>query len=103
MPGPVMRFRSGNVSATVYEKVRKDGTLFPEVKLSKLIRDERSQEWAETSTFAVNDLPVVAILARKAFEALALDHAANSLPYPTEEQEIEKPVRKAPRRGEEPR
>ena len=99
MAGPVMRFRSGTVSATVWENPRKDGTLFPTVKLSKSVRDPRTQEWAETSVFAVNDLPVVAILARKAFEALALDHAANGHPEPLEEpdSEEEKPRRK--RRG----
>ncbi len=75
MAGPVMKFRSGAVSATVWENARKDGTLFPSVKLSRSYRDKQTQDWKETSSFSVNDLPVVAILARKAFEALALDHA----------------------------
>ena len=77
MAGPVMKFRSGSVSATVWENPRKDGTLFPSVKLTKSYRDRQTQEWKDTSSFSVNDLPVVAILARKAFEVLALDHAAN--------------------------
>lgn len=85
MAGPVMRFRSGAISATVWEQKRKDGTLFPTVKLVKSYRDKKTQEWKETSSFAVNDLPVVAILARKAFECLALDHAANSIPRDPEE------------------
>lgn len=78
MAGPVMRFRSGSVSATVWETPRKDGTLYPTVKLTKAVRDKKSKTWKESSVFQVNDLPVVAILARKAFEALALDHAAAS-------------------------
>ncbi len=78
MAGPVMKFRSGAVSATVWENARKDGTLFPSVKLSRSYRDRQTQDWKETSSFSVNDLPVVAILARKAFEALALDHAVGS-------------------------
>ena len=75
MPGPVMRFRSGAVSATVWENQRKDGGTYPSVKLSRSYRDKQTQDWKDTSSFSVNDLPVVAILARKAFEALALDHA----------------------------
>ncbi|GEM_PF-3089823 len=75
MAGPVMRFRSGAVSATVWENQRKDGGTYPSVKLSRSYRDKQTQDWKDTSSFSVNDLPVVAILARKAFEALALDHA----------------------------
>ena len=75
MAGPVMRFRSGAVSATVWENQRKDGGTYPSVKLARSYRDKQTQDWKETSSFSVNDLPVVAILARKAFEALALDHA----------------------------
>ena len=75
MPGPVMRFRSGAVSATVWENQRKDGGTYPSVKLSRSYRDKQTQDWKDPSSFSVNDLPVVAILARKAFEALALDHA----------------------------
>ena len=78
MPGPVMRFRSGAVSATVWENQRKDGGTYPSVKLSRSYRDKQTQDWKDTSSFSVNDLPVVAILARKAFEALALDHAMGS-------------------------
>ncbi len=85
MAGPVMRFRSGSISATVWENERKDGSQFPTVKITKSVRDKQSQEWRETETFDVNDLPVVAILARKAFEALALDHAATSHPVTSEE------------------
>ena len=70
-----MRFRSGAVSATVWENQRKDGGTYPSVKLSRSYRDKQTQDWKDTSSFSVNDLPVVAILARKAFEALALDHA----------------------------
>ena len=84
MADPVMRFRSGSVSATIWEKQGKDGTLFPSVRLSRSYRDRKTQEWKETSEFAVNDLPVVAILARKAFEALALDHAAGGHPETSE-------------------
>ena len=75
MAGPVMKFRSGAVSATVWENARKDGGLYPSVKLARSYRDKQTGDWKETSSFSVNDLPVVAILARKAFEALALDHA----------------------------
>ena len=78
MPGPVMRFRSGAVSATVWENQHKDGGTYPSVKLSRSYRDKQTQDWKDTSSFSVNDLPVVAILARKAFEALALDHAMGS-------------------------
>lgn len=77
MAGPLMRFRSGAVSATVWENARKDGSVYPSVKLSRSYRDKQTQEWKETSSFSLNELPVVAILARKAFEAMALDHAAS--------------------------
>ncbi len=90
MPGPVMRFRSGAISATVWERLGKDGQSYPSVKLTRSHRDKQTQEWRESSDFNVNDLPVVAILARKAFEALALDHAAGGHPEPS----VEKPGRK---------
>lgn len=89
MPGPVMRFRSGAVSATVWENQRKDGSNYPSVKLSRSYRDKQTQEWKDTSSFSVNDLPVVAILARKAFEALALDHATAGLNSPRPEVPLE--------------
>lgn len=54
-----MRFRSGSVSATVWEERAKDGTLFPVVKLTRSFRDKRTQEWKETSDFTVHDLPLV--------------------------------------------
>ena len=78
MAGPVMRFRSGAVSATVWENQRKDGGSYPSIRLSRSYRDKQTQDWKDTSSFSVNDLPVVAILARKAFEALALDHAVGT-------------------------
>lgn len=90
MPGPVMRFRSGAISATVWEHQDKDGKTYPSVKLTRSCQDKKTQEWKDTSSFSVHDLPVVAILARKAFEALALDHAAGSHPEPS----VEKPARK---------
>ena len=108
MAGPVMRFRSGSVSATVWENPRKDGTLFPSVKLTKSYRERQTQEWKDTSSFSVNDLPVVAILARKAFEALALDHAANGLastpgpaasPEAEAEEDLEEAMPKRRRKG----
>lgn len=106
MAGPVMRFRSGSISATIWENQKKDGTAFPSVKLTKSYRDSQTQEWKETSTFSVNDLPVVAILARKAFEALALDHAASGHPATSEEPDEaeERPARrrKADARGGKP-
>jgi hypothetical protein len=88
-----MKFRSGAVSATVWENARKDGTLFPSVKLSRSYRDRQTQDWKETSSFSVNDLPVVAILARKAFEALALDNAVGSNGHgvPSQEASPEEP------------
>lgn len=96
MEEPVMRFRSGAVSATVWEHKRKDGVTYPSVKLTRSYRDKKTQEWKETSDFTVHDLPVVAILARKAFEALALDHAACGHPEPSGVPEAAegKPVRK---------
>ncbi len=92
--GPIMRFRSGAVSATVWENQRKDGGTYPSIKLSRSYRDKQTQDWKDTSSFSVNDLPVVAILARKAFEALALDHAMDlgSLSQPQVEEPGEEAV-----------
>ncbi len=89
MPEPAMRFRSGAISATVWEHQGPGGP-YPSVRLTRSYQDKKTQEWKETSEFTVNDLPVVAILARKAFEALALDHASSTHLEPS----VEKPGRK---------
>lgn len=108
MAGPMMKFRSGGVSATVWENQRQDGSSYVSVKLSRSYRDKQTQDWKETSSFSVNELPVVAILARKAFETLALEngngHAAmaeaaavHAVAEPQEEGEAEEAVEERPR------
>lgn len=71
---PEKKFRAGGVTATVWKNTRKkDGEEFDvfnvDITRSYLDKDEN---WQTTSSFQLNDLPKVAMLAEKAFEFVLL-------------------------------
>jgi len=67
------KFSTGAVSATVWDnETVKDGET---VKFNTISIDRRykdGEEWKSTSSFRIQDLPKMALVANKAFEYLAL-------------------------------
>ena len=74
---PEKKFRAGAISATVWKNDGQKGS-YRSVQLTRSFRD-KSEQWKTTSTFRINDLPKVALVASKAFEYLAMsDHGQTS-------------------------
>ena len=89
MTGPVKRFRSGGISAAIFENtVGLDGIQVKRysVQVQKTYRD-KDGEYKHTSSFRENELPKVALVVQKAYEYLAL-REANEEAYP-DIQEVE--------------
>lgn len=76
MPQPLKRFVAGAVQASVWENEQKakDGQEFltKTVRVERRYKDDKSGDWKSTSGFRPSDLPRVELVARKAFEFLAL-------------------------------
>ena len=73
---PVKTFRAGPVSATIWqnEGQAKDGGAFnfSTVKIKRGYKD-KNDEWQDTSSMRLNDLPRAALVATKAYEYLVLN------------------------------
>lgn len=71
---PMTTFRAGGVKATVWENEikTKDGKTIDvySVNIDRSYKD--GDEWKTTSSFKLNDLPKVQLVAAKAYEYLAL-------------------------------
>ena len=71
---PMETFRAGGVKATVWENAlkTKDGKTIDvfSINIDRSYKD--GEEWKTTSSFKLNDLPKVELVARKAYEYLAL-------------------------------
>lgn len=67
---PEKKFRAGAVTATVWENtVDREGkvTSFNSVALERIYKD-KDGNWQTTSTFRLNDLPKLSLMAQKAYE-----------------------------------
>lgn len=70
---PNRRFRCGSIRAAVWSKsIIKDGIMVEvhSIKIEKSYKDRG--EWKNTSYFAVEDLPKVALVAEEAYKSLRL-------------------------------
>ena len=71
---PEKKFRAGAVSATVWKNTGKDkdgkDVEFRTVSVERVYKD--GDEFKNTSTMRVNDLPKLALVAAKAYEYLVL-------------------------------
>lgn len=72
---PVKKFRAGAMSVSIFKNdgTRKNGEAveFDTVQLQRAYKD-KNDEWQNTSTLRVNDLPRAALLLGKAYEHLVL-------------------------------
>ena len=67
---PEKKFRAGAVTATIWENtVDKEGKVasFNSVSLERIYKD-KDGNWHTTSTFRLNDLPKLSLMAQKAYE-----------------------------------
>lgn len=71
MVKPYKKFKSGSITATIWEKVaEKAGKQFTVYNI-EIVRNYMSEkEWKKTSSFNLNDLPRVIDLANQAYSAL---------------------------------
>lgn len=72
---PIKKFRAGAISASIFKNngKRKNGedVEFNTIQLQRAYKD-KNDEWQNTSTLRVNDLPRAALLLGKAYEHLVL-------------------------------
>ena len=71
---PEKKFRAGGVSATIWQNASEKGT-YATVTLSRSYVD-KDNNWKETSSYKVTDLPKVALVLAKAYEHLQLNKKA---------------------------
>ena len=74
MVKPIKKFRAGAINASVWKnQIERDGKEFEaySVSIERNYRD-KDDKWKSTSSFKVNDLPKVALVANKAFEFLSI-------------------------------
>lgn len=86
MTRPVKRFRSGGVSAAVFEnsvEVKGAQVTRFSVQIQRTFRD-KDGEFRRTTSFRESDLPKVALVANKAYELLALKKDEETYPEATE-------------------
>lgn len=69
MNKPVKRFRAGAVSAAIWENQSEKGS-FATISLQRSYKDK--EEWKNTSSLKVNDLPKAMLVLNQAFEYLVL-------------------------------
>jgi hypothetical protein len=82
MTKPIKKFRAGGVSAAVFENLMKvNGAQVKtySVQIQRTFKD-KDGEFKHTSGFRENDLPKVALVARKAYEHLTLKGDEEAFP-----------------------
>ncbi len=68
---PEKKFRAGAISATVWKNPGKTGE-YRTVQLTRSFRD-KNDTWKTTSSFRINDLPKLSVVANKAYEFLVMN------------------------------
>lgn len=71
MVQPLKKFSVGSVSATIWENEGREGKNFFSVKLEKSYKD-KNDEWKNSNTFSVSDLPKVRLVIDKAYEFVSM-------------------------------
>jgi len=91
---PEKKFRAGLVTATIWKNEGKnkqgDPTTFRTVAIERSYTD-KNNEWKTTSSFSVQDLPKVTLVASRAYEYIVMrkapDAAAGNQPGEVEEEQ----------------
>ena len=73
---PIIEVKYGNIKATAWLNQGEKGEFFS-IDVSRLYKDQ-SDQWQRSSSFGVNDLPLVEKVAADAFRAIH-QHRANSV------------------------
>ena len=66
---PFDTIRVGRIKATIWENENQQGGIFHSVTLARNFRDDNNQ-WQETNTFSVDDMPRVRMASDKAYESI---------------------------------
>lgn len=76
---PTMKVKAGHIVATVWDNIRKKGDTPFSVKTIKIVRVYKDDQGnpREASTFSINDLPRVILVAVKAYEKLVSNGNGN--------------------------
>ena len=71
---PVKKFKAGAVESAIWKNEKKTGDKVTSVESVSIVRRYKDQnnKWQSTSSFSMNELPKVSLVANKAFEFLAL-------------------------------
>ena len=68
---PIQKYVAGAISASVWKNEMKDGSVVHAVTIERRYQD-KDGDWKSTSNLRINDLPKVRLLAKKAYEFLAM-------------------------------
>lgn len=78
---PEKTFRAGVISATVWQNAAKskngEDVVFKTISLKRSYKD-KDEKWQSTSSFRINDLPKVELVAKKAYEHIMMSNAEAS-------------------------
>lgn len=74
MSKPIKKFRAGAVSAAVWENQGEKGS-YATISLQRSYKDK--EEWKNTSSLRVNDLPKAMLVLNRAFAYLVLKEHSN--------------------------
>ena len=79
MAKPIKKFRAGAIDASVWKnQVERDGKEFDAYNFSiERSCTDKDGKWKTTSSFKINDLPKVALVANKAYEFLSMKADSN--------------------------
>ena len=69
---PVKKFKAGSIEVAVWEQTSDKGTFYTVSEHRSYLKKDgdpkKSEDWAKTNSYRVNDLPVLGLLLAKAFE-----------------------------------
>ena len=80
---PIKEFRAASIKAAIWSEEREEQgrtVVRHTVRIQKRYFDKTSGEWRTTKYFFPNDLPRLCLVAKKAFEFIALSESAEETP-----------------------
>jgi hypothetical protein len=69
---PVKKFSTGQIQVAVWENTSKEGRVFHTISMQRSYKSKEEDEWKNSHSLRVNDLPKAVMALQKAYEFLAL-------------------------------
>jgi hypothetical protein len=78
MTKPVVKYSVGAINIAVWENGSRDGGSFNTITINRRYKDKDKEEWKNSSSLRVNDIPKVVLALNKVYETLSLKQYASS-------------------------